>query len=187
MRIGVLLFVFTFLFFFISCENGTNNNKNKNLILQDKEFVKANNEQMLAIFFDATEIMNMSENEQVNKLKELYPTTTIYIKGDNIEENIIINKTESVPLNKLSAYYENNYEEMEEIYLSNTGYSSEILENKIIKIDDKYECLTFRTKFNGPELNRYSSNYHLEINNQFFHIVTNTYNDEPFGNLISIR
>ena len=37
----------------------------------------------------------------------------------------------------LSSYLENNYKLIAENYLSNTGFKSEMLENKIIEIDGK--------------------------------------------------
>lgn len=168
--------------------NKSKSNKIVNISVLDSSFEKANEKLMLAMLFDVSDLMNMTENEQINLLKRLHPNTSVYVRED-YEENIIINTKKSLSglsLTDLSAIWEKNFERMEETYLSNTGFRMEMLENKIEIIDGIYKCLVFRTKLNGETLNRYSSHYHLKLNNELYHIVTNTYSDERFSDLIDI-
>ena len=187
-----LLFVCSVVF--IGCENVTDNNKNveENLskklkLIVNENYVQANDEQTILMLFDVTEFMKMSNEEQTNKLLELKATATIYIKDNNTEENIIVNKKQPVSLSKLSDYLNSNFKNMSESYYLNTGFSSEIIENKQKKYKGRFDYLSFKTILYGPEIKRFNSNYAINVGDEFYHIVANTYDDIQFEDLISIK
>tara|TARA_B110001450_G_scaffold220252_1_gene215650 strand:- start:325 stop:936 length:612 start_codon:yes stop_codon:yes gene_type:complete len=197
------LFITLFLSFIFSCTNSSNdknptidfndkgqveNVSNKAIIkVIDEKYATISDETMLYMLFDATEIMNMSDEEQKRVIADKKGTTTVYIKSENTEENIIIHKTEPVPLNKMLRYFRANAEQMLKEYFSNTGYSFEIIESQKNIYAGKYDYISFKTLLNGPDIRRYSSQYVFILNKEYYHIVINTYNDVNLNDLISIE
>lgn len=134
----------------------------KGFILSE-EFIKADDELFLSLLIDAQSLVNMSDSERSENLIRWKENTQIYVKDDNVEENIVINKSNAPgPTQSVLDFFKEQV--LIECTLINSGFG---------KYQDKFEYIFIEKKCNFGEF-RYSIQYVIAVNNENYHIVINT-------------
>ena len=154
-------------------ESYKNQNSTQKGFTVSKEFIKADDETTLEMLLDAVVLLEMSTQERLETLARLKETSEVYIKKNSLttEESILINKSELGPSKELLEMVNSQFENLE---LLPEGLEMKFLNSGLGTYQGKFDYIFVKTYLHNSELDRYTFQYWISVNNENFHIAINS-------------
>ena len=150
------------------------------------DFILADNETFINAYMESTSLLNLPEQKRIDLINRNKEMIEMYVKkgAEDIEENMMIEKTESNPSKQ-------ELEQFAKMIQKKEGYVDEVSPVEITlirsgskKYKNKYTYFEVISSADFPEWKRYNATYFFEINTNSYQIFLNTLNQLEIDDVI---